>query len=130
MNRTVNIDDLMGIPYQENGRGNPGYDCYGYAIEVCKRCGKELPDVEGSKDSDRNFVECLERGLKLGLVKEVDSPVEQGDLVFFKDLNGVLYHIGVYLGDGYVTHCNCHGSHTEKLNRKQHFIGRCFTWLQ
>ena len=129
MPRTINIDDLIGVPYQVNGRGNPGYDCYGYAIEVCKRFGKTLPEIDGCMDIDYDFLECFEKGLSLGIVKEIPFPQTEGDLVFFKGADGMLNHIGVYLGFGLVTHCNSCGVHVEKLKRKEHFIGRCFTWL-
>lgn len=42
---SINVADLIGQPYKDNGRGNGGYDCYGLAIEVEKRLGKELIDV-------------------------------------------------------------------------------------
>ena len=40
------IADLIGVPFVEFGR-NPktGLDCYGLAIEVCRRYGKKLNDV-------------------------------------------------------------------------------------
>ena len=28
----INVFDLIGLPYQENGRGPEGYYCYGLAI--------------------------------------------------------------------------------------------------
>ena len=41
----MDIDDLIGLPYREHGRGNGGYDCYGIVIEVERRLGHELRDV-------------------------------------------------------------------------------------
>ena len=41
----INVFDLIGLPYQENGRGPEEYDCYGLAIEVEKRFGKKLRDA-------------------------------------------------------------------------------------
>ena len=39
------IDDLLGKPYRDHGRGPDAYDCYGLAIEVERRLGKTLRDV-------------------------------------------------------------------------------------
>lgn len=41
----INVSDLIGIPYKENGRTAEGLDCYGLAIEVEKRFGKQLRDA-------------------------------------------------------------------------------------
>lgn len=41
----INVSDLIGIPYKEHGRTLAGLDCYGLAIEVEKRFGKNLQDV-------------------------------------------------------------------------------------
>lgn len=41
----LKIDDLIGVPYKDNGRTLDGLDCYGLAIEVEKRLGKNLRDV-------------------------------------------------------------------------------------
>ena len=42
---TININDLIGIPYKEHGRSSDGMDCYGLAIEVMRRYGYKLNDV-------------------------------------------------------------------------------------
>lgn len=41
----IDVSDLIGVPYQENGRTLEGLDCYGLAIEVERRLGKKLLDV-------------------------------------------------------------------------------------
>lgn len=41
----IDVSDLIGIPYKEHGRSLAGLDCYGLAIIVEKRFGKNLQDV-------------------------------------------------------------------------------------
>lgn len=72
----MNLDDLIGKPYQENGRG-PGYDCYGVCLEVCRRMGIKLPEIENL------FQEPFEK---------VDKP-QAGDLVLISTIEA--RHAGV-----------------------------------
>ena len=41
----IDVSDLIGAPYKDNGRTVEGFDCYGLAIEVEKRFGKKLSDA-------------------------------------------------------------------------------------
>lgn len=56
----MTYEDLLVVPFRENGRGPEGMDCYGLVIECCRRAGIHLRDVvyEGSHvsgDSLRNY---------------------------------------------------------------------------
>lgn len=42
---SLDVIDLIGIPYKLHGRYKDGMDCYGVAIEVERRLGKDLRDV-------------------------------------------------------------------------------------
>lgn len=41
----IKYDDLLNIPYKENGRDMSGMDCYGMTIECFRREGKKLKDI-------------------------------------------------------------------------------------
>lgn len=41
----IYYEDLLGVPYRRRGRGMDGMDCYGLAIECCRRAGMELGDM-------------------------------------------------------------------------------------
>lgn len=43
-NQDIPIQDLIGKPFVDGGRGPAGYDCYGLVMEVMRRYGIELPD--------------------------------------------------------------------------------------
>jgi len=130
MTRTVNIDDLLAVRYVENGRSREeGFDCYGLAIEVCRRFGYEIPDLEEAKVKGYDFFKCMQKGVSLSKVKEVDYPLEPADVVFLKNNVGVLDHIGVCLGNGLMIHCNRYGVHIDKIHKWDKRIGRCYRWL-
>lgn len=128
--RTISIDDLVGVKYSFNGRSKQtGFDCYGLAIEVCKRFGYTLPDVEEALSEDRDFLLCENKCLLGVNVERTQMPKKEGDVILFKNPKGVLNHIGVYLGNGRFIHCNKLGVHLDKLRDYQMLIGRCYSWL-
>jgi cell wall-associated NlpC family hydrolase len=64
----MNLDDLIGKKYEKNGRGPDEFDCWGVCLEVCRRIGIYLPEVE--ELSNEPF-------------EKVDKP-KVGDVVFIK----------------------------------------------
>lgn len=129
MNNPINIDDLLAVKYTENGRSiEEGFDCYGLAIEVSRRFGHEIPDLEEARSEGRDFMACLKKGVELANVKEVDFPEEPSDVIFFENLQGATNHIGIYLGDNLFIHCGKYGVTIGDVRRCKHFIGRCYRW--
>lgn len=125
----INIDDLLGIRYKTNGRDSNGYDCYGLAIEVEKRFGHKLPDMEEFLKKDRVFENCKDLALKkvTSQVKQVKVPEKEGDVILFND-GSILNHIGIYLGNDKYIHCNKYGVHIESVSSCMN-IGKVYTWL-
>lgn len=125
----IEIDDLLGIRYKHNGRTKEGFDCYGLAIEVERRFGHELPDMDEFKSRDRDFMVCKDMALTkvVKKVKEVPVPTKEGDVILFNN-GSILNHIGVYLGDGKYIHCNKYGVHVERTSTCYN-IGRVYSWL-
>jgi cell wall-associated NlpC family hydrolase len=42
----LKYDDLLNIPYKPHGRSKKeGFDCYGLAVEMCRRAGTPLKDL-------------------------------------------------------------------------------------
>lgn len=91
--------DLIGEPFQINGRGNPGYDCYGLLIEVFRRRGIIIPDLV--YDDDR-----AQHAFLMATATRSDwreCPVKPGaGLLFLED--GIPGHVGVAIDDDRFIH--------------------------
>ncbi|MBQ0111956.1 MAG: C40 family peptidase [Bacteroidales bacterium] len=125
----INIDDLVGKPYKKNGRGPDGYDCYGLAIEVEKRFGHTWLNIEDCTKENYSFDDCLNQWKNEVKVIEIDSPISESDVILIKDRKGIVSHIGVYLGNNQIIHCNYLGVHIDKLTRMNGLIGKVYQWL-
>lgn len=125
------LDDLIGVRYTHYGRTKEqGFDCYGLAIEVERRLGHSLPDIEKARREDYDFDECRKIFFAKVKARQTDWPEKKGDVVLMKDMSGNLTHIGVYLGKGRVVHCDRrYGVHIDRIERLRGLVGRCYTWL-
>ena len=125
LQKIIDIDDLVGVKYKEDGRDKNGYDCYGLAMEVSKRFGNELPEL-----SDLTMPKEKSRDEVLSKIDEEEKKEanEEGDLILINDGNGIFSHIGVYLGDDRFIHCNIFGVHINKIREYKDKIGRVYGW--
>lgn len=102
LSKRVDLTDLIGKPYKEEGRGPDAYDCYGLAIEVCRRYGIILPNyvispndiemVHGIATLHHGWVECDRR----------NPPVPSVMAIKFN--RPKINHVGVYIGNGKFIH--------------------------
>lgn len=96
------LSDLIGVPYQLNGRTLDGLDCYGLAIEVERRLGKNLRDVVYTNCD----VELSAKNVPTLNVKKTDF-INTGTLLEFHFKNEL--HIGVAINSTQFIHAtmNC-----------------------
>lgn len=90
----VELDDLIGKPYRDNGRGPKFYDCLGLILEVLKRYDVDLdPSIDPSE--------------YWNLFVPVDyGPPRPGDVMFFDaGPTNERGHLGVFIGEGRFIHC-------------------------
>lgn len=85
---TININDLIGVPYKDHGRSLDGMDCYGLAIEVMRRYGYELRDVI----YEDHALELADENAPTLNITPIDAPRE-GALIEMQFNNEL--HIGV-----------------------------------
>ena len=91
---------LKGTPYVWGGTTPRGFDCSGYTGYVYKKAGKTLPRTSRSQYSATKH---LSR-----------SSAKPGDLVFFKNSSGRVYHVGVYAGGSMLWHSSKPGTPVAK----------------
>lgn len=127
----INIEDLLGVRYRFNGRDiKKGFDCYGLAIEVSKRFGHTLPDIEEVRKKDRDFLTCEGKVIGAVNLKQINEPSKASDILLIKGSTGVFQHIGVYLGNGWFIHCNELGVHLDRVSQYKNLIGRVYQWQE
>lgn len=102
--------DLIGIPYKFNGRDKTGLDCYGLAIEVEKRYGKNLHDVV----YDNHNIELSEKNTPLLNLRKTDF-IKAGTLLEIHFNNEL--HIGVAINSKEFIHATYnHGVKISPIN--------------
>jgi cell wall-associated NlpC family hydrolase len=85
-----------GQPYQYGAAGPTRFDCSGFTLYVFSRFGKKLPH-----NSARQY----------GVVRHIYKGYKQpGDLIFFRNSSGSVYHVGIYAGSGKIWHAPHSGS--------------------
>lgn len=76
---------LRGTPYLPAGKNESGFDCSGYTGYVYGKVGLELNASAASQ---------FDQGREV----HPDS-LRQGDLVFFRNQEGRIFHVGLYVGE-------------------------------
>ena len=122
----IDVRDLIGKPYGTHGRGPVTYDCYGLAIEVCKRFGKELPDAFYESTSPEINGNLIGRAKPLLNASCIDEPVPGAVVVVMTGSNPV--HIGVCLNSKDFIHCGKYGVKIERLTAWKRRIEGFYTW--
>lgn len=111
----IDVNDLIGKPYIDGGRGIDGYDCYGLAIEVYNRFGIELPDYSISAEA------CEEVSKKIQSLKSSDNWIKLDApkvpcIVLLRAHPCFINHFGVYIGESKFIHIRDFGVCVEKMS--------------
>jgi len=92
----IDITDLIGKPFDLNGTGDTGWNCYNLCCEVCRRAGVEIPERQPIEDLSERSV-AIEQGLCEHFIN-IEKP-EPYCLVTFKVRPPYVTHVGVVLED-------------------------------
>jgi cell wall-associated NlpC family hydrolase len=97
----------VGRPYEDRGRGNPGYDCWGLVRTVLQeRFGIEVPSYSGRYGSAREAEE-IARLIRGEAENETWLPVEDerpGDVLVLR-IGGREWHTAIVVAKGWMLHC-------------------------
>lgn len=93
-NKKIEMSDLMGKPYAENGRGPGSYDCNGLFCEIARRLGRYLPQYDTPEtDDEKNELFVTVRELHF---VRINTPEEWCAVIFrlWDDEGKEKWHIG------------------------------------
>lgn len=91
---------LRGTPYRYGGTTPRGFDCSGFTGYVYKKSGKKLPRTSRSQYSATKHIS--------------RRSAKPGDLIFFKNGSGRVYHVGIYAGGNMLWHASRSGVPVKK----------------
>lgn len=111
---SVSLNDLIGCKYKIHGRSKEeGFDCLGLDIEVLRRNGIEIPDVD--YDNPEQYEDVFFEMQNKVEYEKIDFPEKLCIMVI--RVRGEPTHTGIYLGDGLFIHATKDGVRVEPLHR-------------
>lgn len=121
------MTDLLGKKFKYGGRGPDAYDCYGLAMEVFKRYGKDIPDY-GFSDKRESIHLLIEEFSKQW--EKVSIPLFPSIVTFYIH-RPYISHIGVVISRDKFIHILEQSSVTiERLSQLEwnNKIAGYYTW--
>lgn len=113
------IDDLIGVPYKNNGRDLNGLDCYGLVLLIAGRNGIKIPDIQYA-DYDLKLSDEYAPTLP---VKETN--VLEENTILEMEYKGTL-HLGIVLNKKEFIHATKRGVRINKIGALK--IRKMYKW--
>lgn len=116
----MTLDDFIGLPYRECGRGPDAYDCYGIVAAVFRAMrGIELPDwyqdTPGQQGASRAIAAALAGEVEGGRSVKVETPADWDIAIVGSRMRP--HHVGVVHGGGVLHACKEYGSIWQPFQR-------------
>jgi gamma-D-glutamyl-L-lysine dipeptidyl-peptidase len=83
----------LNAPYLWGGKGPFGIDCSGFVQMVFRICGFRLLRDSSQQANQGKLIKSF-------------GEIKAGDLLFFKDTEGRIVHVGIYFGDHKIIHAS------------------------
>jgi cell wall-associated NlpC family hydrolase len=101
-----------GQPYVYGAAGPTRFDCSGFTLYVFKRLGKSLPHNSSMQYSRVRHIAKTSRRV--------------GDLIFYRNSSGRIYHVGIYAGNNRIWHAPHSGSYVKlaPIYSSNYVVGR------
>lgn len=88
---------FVGNPYKYGGTSlTNGADCSGFVQSVFAHFDYSLERTSGSQAKTAGYMEVSLR----------ESDLQPGDLIFYANSRGSVYHVAIYIGDGKIVHAS------------------------
>lgn len=97
------VDDLIGVPFADGGRGPDAFDCWGLCREVYRRFGLELPDYALCCYDAEGFLRHFAEQRPLWQRHELPN-VPTPAVVAIRFNAPSVNHVGVHIGEGKFLH--------------------------
>jgi cell wall-associated NlpC family hydrolase len=95
-------NSLKGVPYRYGGSTPRGFDCSGFTSYVYRKAGVSLPRRASAQRAKARRIS--------------RSSARAGDLVFFHNSSGRVYHVGIYAGGNRTLHSGRPGTRVSTVN--------------
>ena len=92
------VNEIIGLPFKENGRDMDGMDCYGVVLHIANLHGVTLPDWNTENDA-RATVAAIENATDAGIADLIDGSPKEWDTVVVRRVQ-THYHMGIVLLGG------------------------------
>lgn len=98
------MNDLIGLPFKNGGRGPDTYDCWGLVREVYRRHNIEIPDYSISANACAEITQQVNDERIASKKWQILSVPEIPCLVIVRVHPKFVSHLGVYIGYGKFIH--------------------------
>lgn len=111
----IELNDLIGKPFGDKGRGPDYYDCYGLTMEIYRRFGKSIPNYSISAEACVEITSAIQTAKQNDVWKKLDS-LQIPCIVLIKANIQFTQHFGVVINRMQFMHIRNYGVCVERLD--------------